>query len=222
MAVLLVPAVVITGTVFYFAGSRFTEAILPVTKRIITFLHPEYDFREFKLSNEARSKAFTFLVNVQIKPGGGMIVFDNIQRFPFYGRMLESTLYVMPLITFSLLFAWPFLSVYKKLAAVIISLPFLLFFELFDISLFVIGNIETKSRSIIHVAGTDTLLYHISTFCVSFLGNGGRQFIAILVFLLAIAPFHLKARALPLGGTVRGNDPCPCGSGKKFKKCCGR
>lgn len=24
------------------------------------------------------------------------------------------------------------------------------------------------------------------------------------------------------GGKVGRNDPCPCGSGKKFKKCCGR
>lgn len=24
------------------------------------------------------------------------------------------------------------------------------------------------------------------------------------------------------GGTPGRNDPCPCGSGKKFKKCCGR
>jgi hypothetical protein len=23
------------------------------------------------------------------------------------------------------------------------------------------------------------------------------------------------------GGKVEGNEPCPCGSGKKFKKCCG-
>lgn len=222
MAALIVPAVVITGTVFFFTGSYFTEAVLPVTYRIITFLHPEYDFREFKLSKEARPKAITFSVIVQRKPGSGSFVFNNVQGFPFSGKMLESTLYVMPLITFSLLFAWPFLSVYKKLAAILISLPFLLFAELFDISLFVIGNIEAQIRSIIYVTGTDTLSYHISTFCASFLSNGGRQFIAILVFLLAIAPFHLKARALPPGGTVRGNDPCPCGSGKKFKKCCGR
>jgi uncharacterized protein YecA (UPF0149 family) len=24
------------------------------------------------------------------------------------------------------------------------------------------------------------------------------------------------------GGTVGRNDPCPCGSGKKYKKCCGK
>ena len=29
-------------------------------------------------------------------------------------------------------------------------------------------------------------------------------------------------RAVPTGHTVGRNDPCPCGSGKKYKKCCGR
>jgi preprotein translocase subunit SecA len=28
--------------------------------------------------------------------------------------------------------------------------------------------------------------------------------------------------AVPVGRTVGRNDPCPCGSGKKYKKCCGR
>ncbi len=28
--------------------------------------------------------------------------------------------------------------------------------------------------------------------------------------------------ALPTGGKIGRNDPCPCGSGLKFKKCCGR
>ena len=36
----------------------------------------------------------------------------------------------------------------------------------------------------------------------------------------------LRARTRPLDTTSRAsagrNDPCPCGSGKKYKKCCGR
>ncbi|MBU2535232.1 MAG: SEC-C metal-binding domain-containing protein [Chloroflexota bacterium] len=31
-----------------------------------------------------------------------------------------------------------------------------------------------------------------------------------------------KARSLPLSRKVGRNDPCPCGSGKKYKKCCGK
>jgi len=26
----------------------------------------------------------------------------------------------------------------------------------------------------------------------------------------------------PVGAVIGRNDPCPCGSGKKYKKCCGK
>jgi preprotein translocase subunit SecA len=31
-----------------------------------------------------------------------------------------------------------------------------------------------------------------------------------------------KARPVRTGPKVGRNEPCPCGSGKKFKNCCGR
>jgi preprotein translocase subunit SecA len=33
---------------------------------------------------------------------------------------------------------------------------------------------------------------------------------------------HKKKPVKRDGGKVGRNDPCPCGSGKKYKKCCGR
>ena len=35
------------------------------------------------------------------------------------------------------------------------------------------------------------------------------------------APAAAAAATAGAGGKVGRNDPCPCGSGKKFKKCCG-
>ena len=32
---------------------------------------------------------------------------------------------------------------------------------------------------------------------------------------------QLKEKFKELGKKTSRNDPCPCGSGKKFKKCCG-
>lgn len=222
MAALLVPAAVLTGTVFFFAGPRFTGTILPVTYRIITFLHPEYEFSEFRLTNDLRHEKITFMVVVRRSHGKGSVVFNNVQGLPISGNILESITYVMPVITFSLLLAWPFLSFRRKLVALLLSLPLLLIAELFNIPFSIIGVIETLSRSFIYVAGSDTLMYHLEMFFFSFLRMGGRQILAILIFLLSIAPFHLKARLIPIRGTVGGNDPCPCGSGRKFKKCCGR
>ena len=31
-----------------------------------------------------------------------------------------------------------------------------------------------------------------------------------------------KQKTVHKGNKVGRNDPCPCGSGKKYKKCCGR
>ena len=33
--------------------------------------------------------------------------------------------------------------------------------------------------------------------------------------------YFVSGRIIPEPGTVYQNDPCPCGSGKKFKRCCG-
>jgi preprotein translocase subunit SecA len=37
-----------------------------------------------------------------------------------------------------------------------------------------------------------------------------------------ILPSSAAAKPKPLAATVGRNDPCPCGSGKKYKQCCGR
>jgi preprotein translocase subunit SecA len=39
---------------------------------------------------------------------------------------------------------------------------------------------------------------------------------------IATAPAHKKKPAVVVGRKVGRNDPCPCGSGKKYKHCCGR
>ncbi|MFQ7775029.1 MAG: SEC-C metal-binding domain-containing protein, partial [Anaerotignum faecicola] len=31
-----------------------------------------------------------------------------------------------------------------------------------------------------------------------------------------------KSKTIVKGEKIGRNDPCPCGSGKKYKKCCGR
>lgn len=33
--------------------------------------------------------------------------------------------------------------------------------------------------------------------------------------------YFVSGRIIPAAGTVFQNDPCPCGSGKKYKRCCG-
>ena len=52
----------------------------------------------------------------------------------------------------------------------------------------------------------------------------GRGFFALLIFLALIAfgwPSPAPVPAVAAPRQVRRNDPCPCGSGRKFKRCCG-
>jgi preprotein translocase subunit SecA len=37
-----------------------------------------------------------------------------------------------------------------------------------------------------------------------------------------MAQAQAKARPVRTGPKVGRNDPCPCGSGKKYKHCCGK
>ena len=52
--------------------------------------------------------------------------------------------------------------------------------------------------------------------------NQNRMAAGVRPVASPVARPQVQANAMP-GGTVVGrNDPCPCGSGKKYKKCCGR
>ena len=39
--------------------------------------------------------------------------------------------------------------------------------------------------------------------------------------MIKLSQSKLKEKFKNLGKKTSRNDPCPCGSGKKFKKCCG-
>jgi len=51
------------------------------------------------------------------------------------------------------------------------------------------------------------------------LGNDGRMPLGSSGSVLA---GNVKAEKETAGRKIYPNDPCPCGSGKKYKKCCGK
>jgi preprotein translocase subunit SecA len=53
-------------------------------------------------------------------------------------------------------------------------------------------------------------------------GSGGAQAKGSDVVSEAAAAVAEKAKPVRTGPKVGRNDPCPCGSGKKYKHCCGR
>ena len=56
----------------------------------------------------------------------------------------------------------------------------------------------------------------------SMMSSAGRRAMAARSQPGAASPMGASAAGPSHGGAVGRNDPCPCGSGKKYKKCCGR
>ncbi|HSR49775.1 MAG TPA: SEC-C metal-binding domain-containing protein [Acidobacteriota bacterium] len=62
-------------------------------------------------------------------------------------------------------------------------------------------------------------------FADNFLEVSGKTFFPILIWLALCLPYMLGSVDTPsvaVDRKVGRNDPCPCGSGKKYKQCCGR
>jgi hypothetical protein len=220
IAALLFLGAALTGVILSFAGPEITDAMLPAAKRIVACLHPDYDIHEIRIERDIKPERVVFTA-IKDTPGGGTMFVNSVRGLPFTGYFTVNSGYTLPMIAFALLIAWPYLPFPRKLTVIPLMFLLLVVIWLFDISLCVIGGIESGSRRIIDVAGSHTLQQRLEAFGYSFLITGGRQFLGILAFCLAVAPFHL-IRGKSHNNNVQPNDPCPCGSGRKFRKCCGR
>ncbi|HQH74641.1 MAG TPA: SEC-C domain-containing protein, partial [bacterium] len=218
IAVILFISAAVSGFILSLTGIEITEGMLPMANRIITGLHSNYTIHEIRIDRNTHPERVIFTA-IKDTPGGGMVFVNSVRGLPFTGYFTVNSGYMLPMIAFAFLFAWPYLPFYKKITAIPIMVPLILVIWLFDIVICVIGGIESGSRSIINV-GTLTFQERIEGFLYSFIITGGRQFLGIVVFLTSITPLHLF-RAKPRKNIVHPNDPCPCGSGRKYKKCCG-
>jgi preprotein translocase subunit SecA len=52
--------------------------------------------------------------------------------------------------------------------------------------------------------------------------SGGKKASDVVSEAANAAEAQAKAKPVRTGPKVGRNDPCPCGSGKKYKNCCGR
>jgi len=208
--ILLVPSFLFVALIFYLFGSYYLKFFMPLFSYEIRQVCPEYEILSFNIGELKKSQRIMYEVIIHrtyIDKQGKTRINRKIS-----GNILASAVYIHPLIIYSLLLAWPVLSIKEKLKSLIISIPLLIIIELIDIPIHLINEMETFSA-------VDSLSERFRLFYFSFLNRGGRQFLALLVFLISIAPFHLN-RSFISEASIGRNDPCPCGSGKKFKKCC--
>jgi len=208
--ILIVMVLCLMVPLFYLFGSPYIKFLMPLISFAIEKIHPEYEILMFKIESLGESKKIFYKVNIH------RLYTDNQGIIRTYrtvtGNIYASTLYIQPIIIYSLLWAWPALSVKNKVKATAISLPLLIISELIDIPIHLINQMETFSP-------VDSVSSRLRVLYTNFLAIGGRQFLALLVFSISLAPFLLNMPVIP-ESDIKRNDPCPCGSGKKYKKCC--
>jgi hypothetical protein len=130
----------------------------------------------------------------------------------------------------SLMLATPGWALRQRLRLLAIGLALLALAEF----AFFLSTIEySQHRSL--PTSTGTLLYPpgysrtkdvVSTWIYYFFQTMGRGLFPLLVYVGAIGiawtPIPKPATPRPTTSAPRRNDPCPCGSGKKYKRCCGK
>ncbi|KPA11097.1 YGGT family protein [Candidatus Magnetomorum sp. HK-1] len=193
-------------------GPTYVQTVLPLIKKQIQWIHPDYDIYEMAYKEKGLSQEIS--VHLTIYRGftdefGKTGSLRNVNY-----AIHASTLYSHPIILFSLILSWPGLSLKKRIISLGCGFVLLFLAIIIDHPFHLISQAE---QGLI----VETLFGKIREFWVFMLTNGGRQFISVLLFLLAISYHYFKLPA-PLQKQVNRNAPCPCGSGKKYKQCCGK
>jgi hypothetical protein len=125
------------------------------------------------------------------------------------------SLFGIPIVFYPLIFSWPATPFRYRYKSALLVLPIMLLLIAVDISLTLLLEIEARLVE-------PTLWDRIMLYLAQGLNGGGRQFLGLLLFAAAIAPRYLKKPIYAAGRSLERNNPCPCGSGKKYKNCCMR
>ncbi len=213
-------ACVFTASVLYVAGPYYTQVFLPIFSIQIEYMDPDLQVTEATIIQIGQIRYIQFLIKVNKPSPPGYQVpgeLGNITRH----KGQASALVIAPLMIFSLIVAWPSLTIRRRLQTFIFSIPLIVLLQCLDFPMIFISNIAS-------VFCPDSPLNTVRSVWVHILNNGGRQFLAVIGFFLLIAPYYLKSQMPPSEETSAGkkplhkNTPCSCGSGKKYKNCCGK
>lgn len=214
----LVPSAVFFIIFFYMINPFYVRLHLPLIAAQLEWMDPAYDVKISEIITVSRIEYLQYTITVnkpmENSPYAPMETGNTVRL-----KAQANTLCIAPIIVFSLILAWPGITLLNRLQTFLISLPLIILTHAVDLPMIFIANIESVHSTSAWGNTARSVWAHI-------LGNGGRQFLALLVFLISITPLYLKLdQGLPPGSVqqpaVPGrNTPCPCGSGKKYKQCC--
>jgi hypothetical protein len=201
------------STIFVYAGPYYVQALLPIIKKQIQWFHSDYILHTLTYDEQEKSQEIAVDISI-IRPFTDTFGKTGNWRDVSYS-IHASTLYSHPIIMFSLLMAWPGLSIKRRILSTAFGIILLFLAVSLDHPFHLISQAE---RGLI----IDSFLGKMREFWVFMLTNGGRQLISVLMVLLAISYEYVKLPEPLLKQPIHRNDPCPCGSGKKYKRCCGQ
>jgi len=173
-------AFLVISSLFFFFGHVYMKLLLPVVSYGIEQCNAKYEILDVttsKVENIVQTQ-YTIRTHESFIDQEGIVWPASDQTV----GIQSYTLYIHPIILFSLLLAWPFLSKKKKLQAALISIPLLIIVELVDVPVILLYTLK-ESYNIINI-------HWSHEFWSYFLNSGGRQFLAILVFFVSIKPFQ--------------------------------
>ena len=209
-AVRFLAAFALLLAVFYAAGPLFARLLLPVMEAEMRLLRPAYRI-DLTLAGRDRIEYGIDVPFPWTNPSGKRL--DGVTK---EGRLPASNVSIHPILVLSVLFAWPAASWRKTGALIVLSLPALFLVELLDLPFHILWKAESGIPLETFSAGMIRFWGHV-------LNNGGKQFLSLMAVFLSLGAFMLlerRKRTAAPGARVGRNDPCPCGSGKKFKNCC--
>jgi len=159
-------------------------------------------------------RSFEFLV------AGDRLAFRSYQRPAFTADLSISGLATNVPFLLSLFLATPGLLLQNRAWRLAVGLLFLFFSQV----LFLIVKVEVTLIGAAHpLAGNASFWQGLD----NFLEITGKAFFPVVIWLLLTLPYMLGSLDIVEPESrenkkVGRNDPCPCGSGKKFKHCCVR
>jgi hypothetical protein len=197
----------------------------------IDFLYPQFKVSSIQTEDyqgqQMISLAVTLADNVILDDGR---VLHSAGR-PYTSKTISINQYLHPILIFAILAAWPGILLRDRFKVFLLTLPFLVIVEMLDIPvLLATRSNEAMRANLLH----DPLANKtFGSFWAAFLHTGGRAALSVAAAGLGFGCFFLgrirserapsatSAKAEPAPSKLGRNDPCPCGSGRKYKTCCG-
>ena len=197
----------------------------------INFLYPQFKVASIQMEDYQGQQMISLTVKLKeniFLPDGTVL---HTAGRPYTSKTISINQYLHPILIFSILAAWPGILLRDRFKVFLLTLPFLVIVEMLDIPVLLATRCNEVMRA--NLLNDSLADKTFGSYWAAFLHTGGRAALSVTAAGLGLGCFYLvrfrrKTAALPLPAKaepapakVGRNDPCPCGSGKKYKNCCG-